>query len=59
MVNVARSVSKLRRHVSLKTLMGISTIFESEYRVNTDFTVYKCQGGLSGHPRKNFVAVHW
>ena len=30
MVNVARFVSILRRHVSLKTLMGISTIFERE-----------------------------
>ena len=30
MVNVARFVRILRRHVSLKTLMGISTIFERE-----------------------------
>ena len=29
-VNVARLVSILRRHVSLNTLMGISTIFAKE-----------------------------
>ena len=42
MVNVARFVCLLRRHVSLKTLMGISMIFvRGVINCNTDFTVYK------------------
>ena len=40
MVNVARSVSILRRHVNLKTLMGISTIFERELKIATQILLF-------------------
>ena len=40
MVNVARFASILRRHVSLKTLMGISTIFERGLSIATQILMF-------------------
>ena len=39
-VSVARFVSVLRRHVSLKTLMGISTIFVKELWIATQILLF-------------------
>ena len=55
MENNARFVSILRRHVSLKTLMGVSTIFVKELSIATQILLYYHLNVDSANVTENIV----